>query len=466
MGITSLKTLIPECAVTKSIQQFRNKRVLVDASIYLYRFIYRSPTVSECTKFVLDGFLQQLRIFKKYDIIPVYVFDGLATANKKVLEDRKKQREKVQAKANVMKQEVFGMEKQIADLESELTTITQKSGIIDDESDNECMIGSSEEDATTTADISDADVAGNIVLDAIMKSKTDLSDQKRLLSTQMDEKRSSILSLEKQSRKPTGDQVNKTKELFTILGVPYINSPAESDAMCAYLVKNRQVDVVFSEDTDMLPLRCTSFVCGFDNERAVLTEYNIGNVLATLELTYEQFVDLCILLGCDYADKIGQIGPKKALPLIKKYNTIENIIDEYIKPNPKLVEKHRYGTEFLQQAATARDMFYTDHHIETYFKENQHLLEQFKDFRWCVPDNIRGTFSSLLKSCNITDHVVKRWTDQLTSPDEVLGQKSKIPKMDLAERKPGSQQSITEFFKKGVSSTNTNTSTDASSAPP
>ena len=35
-----------------------------------------------------------------------------------------------------------------------------------------------------------------------------------------------------------------------------------------------------------------------------------------MDLNQEQFVDLCILLGCDYVDKIKGVGPKKAIELV------------------------------------------------------------------------------------------------------------------------------------------------------
>ncbi|CAN0475580.1 unnamed protein product [Discosporangium mesarthrocarpum] len=37
-----------------------------------------------------------------------------------------------------------------------------------------------------------------------------------------------------------------------------------------------------------------------------------------LDLSYEKFVDLCILCGCDYTGSIKGIGPKKALNLIRQ----------------------------------------------------------------------------------------------------------------------------------------------------
>ena len=42
----------------------------------------------------------------------------------------------------------------------------------------------------------------------------------------------------------------------------------------------------------------------------------VTDFLFSFELSQEEFVDLCILLGCDYVDKIKGIGPKKAIELV------------------------------------------------------------------------------------------------------------------------------------------------------
>lgn len=39
-----------------------------------------------------------------------------------------------------------------------------------------------------------------------------------------------------------------------------------------------------------------------------------------------QFVDLWILLGCDYCEKIVGLGPTRALKLIQLHRTIEDVI--------------------------------------------------------------------------------------------------------------------------------------------
>lgn len=40
----------------------------------------------------------------------------------------------------------------------------------------------------------------------------------------------------------------------------------------------------------------------------------------------DQFIDICILCGCDYTDSIRGIGPRKAFEFIKRYKNIETLL--------------------------------------------------------------------------------------------------------------------------------------------
>jgi flap endonuclease-1 len=51
-----------------------------------------------------------------------------------------------------------------------------------------------------------------------------------------------------------------------------------------------------------------------------------AKILEGLGLTDDEFIDLCILCGCDYCDKIPGIGPKTALKLLKQYHCIEEVL--------------------------------------------------------------------------------------------------------------------------------------------
>lgn len=56
-------------------------------------------------------------------------------------------------------------------------------------------------------------------------------------------------------------------------------------------------------------------------------EYDYAKVLEELGISADQFVDLCILCGCDYAGTIRGVGPKSALNLIRAHGTIEKVLE-------------------------------------------------------------------------------------------------------------------------------------------
>lgn len=45
----------------------------------------------------------------------------------------------------------------------------------------------------------------------------------------------------------------------------------------------------------------------------------------------EQFIDMCMLCGCDYLEPIKGVGAKTALKLVKEYDTMEEILEHLSK---------------------------------------------------------------------------------------------------------------------------------------
>ena len=58
-----------------------------------------------------------------------------------------------------------------------------------------------------------------------------------------------------------------------------------------------------------------------------IKEFYYDKILEGFEMDKNQFIDLCILLGCDYCDKIRGIGPKNAIKLIQEHKSIEKILE-------------------------------------------------------------------------------------------------------------------------------------------
>jgi flap endonuclease-1 len=114
------------------------------------------------------------------------------------------------------------------------------------------------------------------------------------------------------------------KTLLRLMGVPVIDAPCEAEAQCAELAKNGKVFGVATEDMDALTFATPKLLrkMTFSGAKQPIMEIDFEMVLTGLELTYAQFVDLCILCGCDYTASIKGIGPKTALKLIKQVRSL------------------------------------------------------------------------------------------------------------------------------------------------
>ncbi|XP_035279870.1 probable flap endonuclease 1 homolog [Anguilla rostrata] len=122
-------------------------------------------------------------------------------------------------------------------------------------------------------------------------------------------------------------RIQDCQSLLQCLGVPYVQAPGDAEAYCAQLVKDGKVDAVASEDMDTMAFGSDLLIRQLNAKKnSEVMEYSLPKALDALQLTYKQFVDLCILLGCDYCEKIQGLGPKKALKLIQQHKTIEDVV--------------------------------------------------------------------------------------------------------------------------------------------
>ena len=84
------------CIKMISISQLSGKKIAVDISIYLYKFIGESQ--------LIENIYLMLSIFKYYNIIPVFIFDGKSPAEKKeLLVQRREEKNRAEKEFMVLK---------------------------------------------------------------------------------------------------------------------------------------------------------------------------------------------------------------------------------------------------------------------------------------------------------------------------------------------------------------------------
>ncbi len=297
MGIKDLKQAInkycPEKKKKISYSELSGKIIAVDISIYLYKFKYGNRNFLYC-------FMKQIEKFLKHNIKPIYVFDGKPPPEKNnVINERKSiKKQKYERKEEI--------EKKIINIENELKDKDKR------EDKDQISI---------------------------------YNENKKILKSELNKLNMSIINI-------TSNDIKLLKELFNICNIQYVSANTEAELICSQLTVNNNVYGCLTDDTDVLPNRCKNFLTDYNFKNEYLTQYDYSEVLTGLEMSDKEFIDYCILCGCDYTCKIKNLGYITAYKFIHKFKNIETIIE-----NNK--EKYNLTDEFIEKYnfQEGRDIF-------------------------------------------------------------------------------------------------------------
>jgi flap endonuclease-1 len=155
-----------------------------------------------------------------------------------------------------------------------------------------------------------------------------------------------------------------SKRLLDLMGVPWIQAPSEGEAQAAHLTKRGHTDYCASQDYDSLLFGAPKFVRNITiSGRRKLPSKNmyvevipevveLDQVLKECGITYEQLIDVGVLIGTDFnPDGIKGLGPKTALKLIKEHGSLEQALP-HVKNAEFPVEPQRIREIFLHPKVT------------------------------------------------------------------------------------------------------------------
>ncbi|KAK4750916.1 hypothetical protein SAY87_004398 [Trapa incisa] len=161
-----------------------------------------------------------------------------------------------------------------------------------------------------------------------------------------------IEKFSKRTVKVTKQHNEDCKKLLKLMGIPVVEAPSEAEAQCAALCKAGKVYAVASEDMDSLTFGAPRFLRHLmdpSSKKIPVMEFEVSKILEELNLDMDQFIDLCILSGCDYCDSIRGIGGLTALKLIRQHGSIENILEN--------INRERYQIPDDWPYSEARQLF-------------------------------------------------------------------------------------------------------------
>lgn len=147
--------------------------------------------------------------------------------------------------------------------------------------------------------------------------------------------------------------ISESKELLEALGICVIQAPSEGEAESAYLTKKNNFYASVSQDYDSLLFGAPSLIRNLTVSRRKKTPrgfieikpeiISLNNLLEELEINLDKLICLGILVGTDYNPKgIPRIGQKKALELVRKFETPEEIFESVRDKIEELSEEDKF----------------------------------------------------------------------------------------------------------------------------
>ena len=169
-----------------------------------------------------------------------------------------------------------------------------------------------------------------------VKSEAEYNELKKKLSLSLslsfDEKQeitSSMDALKKKFVYLTKNHIQVTKQLIRSYGATYIDAPGEADGLCASFVLSGKAWACMSDDMDMFVYGCPRILryTSLLNHTAVL--YDVREILDTLNMTHDEFKDVCVLSGTDYNSN-GKTSLYSSMNLFNKYKSSDDYDSELI----------------------------------------------------------------------------------------------------------------------------------------
>ena len=159
--------------------------------------------------------------------------------------------------------------------------------------------------------------------------------------------------------------IEDAEHMLSLLGIPFVEAPSEAEAQGAYMAMKGDVWAASSKDYDsllfgaprllrFLTISGREFLPSKGISRPLKPELiELDKFLDSCKITRKQLIDMAILIGTDFNEGAKGIGPKTALSLIQKYDSIDTLPIE-IKSK---IETQDYGAVrefFLHPQVTSK----------------------------------------------------------------------------------------------------------------
>lgn len=222
----------------------------------------------------------------------------------------------------------------------------------------------------------------------------------------------------------TKEHIKKCKEIFSNLDCICIHVyNYEADTILALLSKLNIIEYVYSEDFDMFLYSDIKYILqGLDYIANTFKVYNKQKLLTTLNITYQQLIDIAILTGTDYNCGLYKSTLQTNLDLIRIYKTIENIIANIILINDNRQEKckillptYNFNYDYVRQIFTLKNIDISiyntifamkDSYTKTLILEKKNTLSNFFKVKNVL---------EIIEQISQDSYIIKKYSEKIIS---------------------------------------------------
>jgi exonuclease 1 len=190
----------------------------------------------------------------------------------------------------------------------------------------------------------------------------------------------------------THDMARQLIKAIRKLNVEYVVAPYEADAQLAWLATNGHVDLVVTEDSDLVVYGAPRILykmskCGqgelFESKNiTALDDPDFRN------FTPQMLTSVCVLAGCDFFPGVQGLGIRKAHTLVKRSRTVARVL-QVVRFDPK----YSVPSEFVELFYRASLVFKHQTVYDCNTHRNVHLYPLDATARASIPE-------SVLKPCS------------------------------------------------------------------
>ncbi|CAM6088300.1 unnamed protein product [Calypogeia fissa] len=181
-------------------------------------------------------------------------------------------------------------------------------------------------------------------------------------------------------------------------GVHYIVAPYEADAQMAFLAIHGHVDVIITEDSDLIAYGCPRIFFKMDKygqgEQFQYDDIGRNKDIKFVHFTPQMVLEMCVMTGCDYLPSLPGMGVKKAFALIQRFRSYRKVIRHL---------RFSGTTISAQYEETFEKALLTFHHQRVYDPVSQRMVHLTD-----VPDdNLLSSSMSLTVNTDLPQELVK-----------------------------------------------------------